>query len=48
LTARLTGSVAGGMKLFNRCGWQADPEGDASLPHQYSLIVRQGVSGKND
>jgi hypothetical protein len=32
LTARLTGSVAGVMKLLNRCGWQAEPESGASLP----------------
>ncbi|EAA7937197.1 DUF2913 family protein [Salmonella enterica subsp. enterica serovar Teko] len=44
LTARLTGNVAGVMKLFNRCGWQAEPENEASLPHQYSLMV----SGKDD
>ncbi|PIJ49997.1 hypothetical protein BL250_17650 [Erwinia sp. OLTSP20] len=42
LTARLTGNVAGVMKLFNRCGWQAVSESDASLPHQYSLMARQG------
>jgi hypothetical protein len=30
LTARLTGSVAGVMKLLNRCGWQAEPESGAS------------------
>lgn len=48
LTARLTGNVAGVMKLFNRCGWQAEPESGASLPHQYSLMARQGVPGKGD
>lgn len=48
LTARLTGNVAGVMKLFNRCGWQADPESGASLPHQYLLMARQGVPGKGD
>lgn len=48
LTARLTGNVAGVMKLFNRCGWQAEPESGASLPHQYSLMARQGVPGKSD
>jgi hypothetical protein len=46
LTARLTGSVAGVMKLLNRCGWQAEPESGASLPHQYSLMAGQGVPGK--
>ncbi len=34
LTARLTGNVVGVMKLFNRCGWQAQPESGAPLPHQ--------------
>ncbi|EAY8179336.1 DUF2913 family protein, partial [Salmonella enterica] len=48
LTARLTGNVAGVMKLFNRCGWLAEPESGASLPHQYSLMARQGVPGKGD
>lgn len=43
LTARLTGNVAGVMKL-----WQAEPESGASLPHQYSLMARQGVPGKGD
>lgn len=48
LTARLTGNVVGVMKLFNRCGWQAEPESGASLPHQYSLMAGQGVPGKGD
>jgi len=48
LTARLTGNVAEVMKLFNRCGWLAEPESGASLPHQYSLMVGQGVSGEGD
>ena len=48
LTARLTGNVAGVMKLLNRCGWKAEPESGASLPHQYSLMARQGVPGKDD
>lgn len=48
LTARLTGNVAGVMKLFNHCGWQAEPESGASLSHQYSLIARQGVPGKEN
>ena len=48
LTARLTGNVAGVMKLFNRCGWQAEPEFGSSLHHQYSLKARQGVPGKGD
>ncbi|EIJ4064721.1 DUF2913 family protein [Salmonella enterica] len=47
LMARMTGSIAGMMKLFDRCGWQAEPEGDASLPHQFTLMARQGVSEKD-
>ncbi|HBC6302295.1 TPA: DUF2913 family protein [Escherichia coli] len=47
LMARLTGSIAGMMKLFNRCGWQAEPAGDVSLPHQFTLMARQGVSEKD-
>lgn len=47
LMARLTGSVAGVVKLFNRCGWQAEPENEASLPHQFTLMAGQGVSGKD-
>ncbi|HID4250339.1 TPA: DUF2913 family protein, partial [Klebsiella pneumoniae] len=27
---------------------QAEPESDASLPHQFSLMARQGVPGKGD
>lgn len=46
LTARLTGNIAGVMKLFNRCGWLAEPESGASLPHQYSLMARQGMPVK--
>ncbi|ECF7068843.1 DUF2913 family protein [Salmonella enterica subsp. enterica] len=48
LTARLSGNVAGVMKLFDRCGWQAEPDPGASLPHQYSLMAGQGVPGKGD
>ncbi len=47
LMAQLTGSVEGLVKLFNRCGWQAEPESDSSLSNQYSLMARQGVSGKD-
>ena len=47
LTARLTGNVAGVMKVFERCGWQAEPVGDVSLPHQFMLMARQGVSEKD-
>ena len=48
LTARLTGSVAGVMKLLNRCGWQAEPECNISLSHQFTLMAGQGVPGKGD
>lgn len=47
LMARLTGSIAGMMKVFERCGWQAEPAGDVSLPHQFMLMARQGVSEKD-
>ncbi|HCM1865996.1 TPA: DUF2913 family protein [Salmonella enterica subsp. houtenae serovar 43:z4,z32:-] len=47
LMAQLTGNVEGVMKLFNRCGWQAEPAGDVSLPHQFTLMARQGVSEKD-
>lgn len=48
LMARLTGNVAGVVKLLNRCGWRAEPESGASLPHQYSLMAGQGVPEKGD
>ena len=48
LTARLTGNVAGVMKLFTRCGWHAELESDASLPHQYSLMAGHGEQRKDD
>ncbi|SCC70093.1 DUF2913 family protein [Kosakonia oryziphila] len=48
LTARLTGNVAGVVNLFNRCGWQAEPESGASLTYQFTLMAGQGVSGKGD
>ncbi|EMJ5851712.1 DUF2913 family protein [Klebsiella aerogenes] len=46
LLTRLTGNVGGVVKLFNRCGWQAESAQDASLPHQFILVARQ-VSGAN-
>lgn len=46
LMASLTGNVAGVMKLFTRSGWQAESENDASLPHRFTLMARQGVPGK--
>lgn len=48
LTAQLTGNVAGVIKVLNRCGWLAESMHDASLPHQFTLMARQGVSGKDD
>lgn len=39
LTARLTGNVAGVMKLFNRCGWQAEPAQDTTLPYLFMLVA---------
>lgn len=48
LMVRLTGNVAGVTKLLNRCGWQTEPDRDASLPHHFTLMARQGVSGKGD
>ena len=48
LQTRLTGNVGGMVKLFNRCGWQAEPNSGTSLPHQYSLMAGQGVPGKED
>ncbi|EKA6272968.1 DUF2913 family protein [Salmonella enterica] len=47
LMARLTGSIAGMMNVFERCGWQAEPAGDVSLPHQFTLMARLGVSEKD-
>lgn len=34
-------NVGGVVKLFNRCGWQAESAQDASLPHQFMLVARQ-------
>lgn len=39
LMARMTGNVAGVMKLFLRCGWQAELKGDDSLPHLFLLMA---------
>lgn len=38
----------GVVKLFNRCGWQTESAQDASLPHQFTLMARQGVPRKDD
>ncbi|HBY9743144.1 TPA: hypothetical protein MJA79_25180 [Klebsiella pneumoniae] len=35
----LTGNVGGVVKLFNRCGWQADSAQDTTLPHQFILVA---------
>lgn len=48
LTAQLTGKDVGVIKLLNLCGWQAEQVKDTSLPHQFTLMVRQGMSGKDD
>ena len=47
LLTRLTGNVADLMPLFSRCGWLAAPERNTSLPHLFTLMARQGVSGKD-
>jgi hypothetical protein len=39
LLTRLTGNVAGVVKLFNRCGWQADSVQDTTLPHHFMLVA---------
>ena len=44
--ARISGQVEGLNELLKSCGWIALPEGDASLPHQYSLMAGQGVPVK--
>ncbi|MBC6504644.1 DUF2913 family protein [Citrobacter freundii] len=46
--ARISGLVEALNELLKSCGWIALPEGDASLPHQYSLIAGQGVPRKDD
>ena len=43
LLTRLTGNVGGVVKLFNRCGWQADSAQDASLPHQFMLVASRNA-----
>lgn len=48
LAARLTGNVAGVMKLLNRCGWQAEPDDDTSLPYQFTLMARLEAQGKDN
>lgn len=45
LMVRLTGNVAALAKLFECCGWQAEP--DVSPSHQYNLTALQGMSELN-
>lgn len=40
--ARISGQVEALNELLKSCGWIALPEGDACLPHQFTLIARQG------
>lgn len=47
LTVRMTGNVEGLMKLFSQCGWQAEPEDNASLFHRFTLMADQRKSAKN-
>lgn len=47
LTIRLTGNVAGVVKLFNHSDWHVEADCAASLPCQYTLTARQNVSGKD-
>lgn len=51
LIVRITGNVAGLTKLFIRCGWLAEPDGDLSLPYQFTLMatdrVYQEISGES-
>lgn len=45
--ARISGQVEALNELLKSCGWIAVPEGDASLPHQFTLMARQGEPGKD-
>ncbi|MDO6168640.1 DUF2913 family protein [Enterobacter hormaechei] len=40
--ARISGQVEALNELLKSCGWIALPEGDACLPHQFTLMARQG------
>ncbi|HDW2776943.1 DUF2913 family protein [Enterobacter cloacae] len=44
--ARISGQVEALNELLKSCGWIAVPEGGASLPHQFTLMARQGEPGK--
>ncbi|WP_049847106.1 DUF2913 family protein [Trabulsiella odontotermitis] len=48
LMARLTGNVAGLMKLFISCGWHVEPEQDSSRPHLFTLMARLEASGEDN
>ena len=48
LPARISGQVEALNELLKICGWIAVPDGDASLPHQFTLIARQGVAEEGD
>ncbi|WP_344440232.1 hypothetical protein, partial [Streptomyces luteosporeus] len=43
LTARLTGNVVGVMKVFNRCGWQAEPESVRLIDNRVLLAYLYGA-----
>lgn len=39
LTARLTGKISDAIALFNRCGWQAEPDAGVTMLHHYTLTA---------
>ncbi|PNC11579.1 hypothetical protein CK477_12080 [Enterobacter cloacae] len=45
--ARISGQVEALNELLKSCGWIALPEGVACPPHQFTLMARQGVPGKD-
>ncbi|EFJ3312106.1 hypothetical protein G5I73_002190 [Escherichia coli] len=45
--ARISGQVEALNELLKSCGWIVLPEGDACLPHLFTLMTRQGVPGKD-
>ncbi|HBT4579320.1 TPA: hypothetical protein MB314_005205 [Klebsiella pneumoniae] len=46
--ARISGQIEVLNELLKSYGWIALPEGDASLPHQFMLMARQGEAGEGD
>ncbi|MFJ5984056.1 DUF2913 family protein [Enterobacter cancerogenus] len=40
--ARISGQIEALNELLKSCGWIALPEKDACLPHQFTLMARQG------